>query len=74
VAAIRDALSRRAPDPEEALFAPLRRELDVRFATAGARLATAEVDAETRALLHDARIAAPLAALADAVAALDVAS
>jgi hypothetical protein len=71
VAAIRDALARRAPDPEEALFVPLRRELDARFAGAAARLATAEVDAEMRALLHEARVAHPLAALAGAVAELE---
>jgi GTP-binding protein EngB required for normal cell division/tetratricopeptide (TPR) repeat protein len=70
-AAIRDALARRAPDPEEALFAPLRRALDALHAAAAARLATAEVDAEMRALLHAERIAAPLAALASAVAALE---
>jgi tetratricopeptide (TPR) repeat protein/GTP-binding protein EngB required for normal cell division len=71
VAAIRDALARRAPDPEEALFAPLRRALDARFAAAATRLAAAETDAEMRLLLHAARVADPLAALADAVAALE---
>ena len=70
-AAIRDALTRRAPDPEEALFAPLRRSLDALHAAAAARLATAEVDAEMRALLHGERIAAPLTALAAAVAELE---
>ena len=74
VAAIRDALARRAPDPEEALFAPLRRALDARFAAAAARLAITETDAEMRALLHAARVADPLAALAEAVAALEAAS
>ena len=64
VGAIRDALVRRAPDPEQALFAPLRRELDVLFDGLGRALADAEVDAGTRAALHAARLARPLAALA----------
>ena len=70
VAAIRDALARRAPDPEEALFAPLRRELAARFHAITADLAAAEVDAETRALVHEHGLRRPLAALESALAAL----
>ena len=64
VGAIRDALVRRAPDPEEALFAPLRRELDALFDGMERELAAAETDAGTRAALHAARLTRPLAALA----------
>ena len=64
VGAIRDALVRRAPDPEEALFAPLRRELDALFDGMERDLAAAETDAGTRAALHAARLTRPLAALA----------
>ena len=71
VGAIRDALVRRAPDPEQALFAPLRRELDTLFDGLGRALADAEVDAGTRAALHAARLARPLAALAQLLDELD---
>jgi tetratricopeptide (TPR) repeat protein/GTP-binding protein EngB required for normal cell division len=71
VAAIRDALARRAPDPEHALFAPLARALDSVFADAARTLAAGELDAETRALIHAERLERPLAALADALAALE---
>ena len=55
VGAIRDALVRRAPDPEEALFAPLRRELDALFDGLGRALADAEVDAaDARAVTRHA--------------------
>ena len=64
VGAIRDALVRRAPNPEEALFAPLRRELDALFDGMERELATAATDAGTRAALHAARLTRPLAALA----------
>jgi len=64
VGAIRDALVRRAPNPEEALFAPLRRELDALFDGLARDLADAETDAATRAALHASRLARPLAALA----------
>ena len=64
VGAIRDALVRRAPDPEEALFAPLRRELDALFDGMERDLAAAETDAGTRGALHAARLTRPLAALA----------
>jgi len=63
IGAIRDALVRRAPDPEQALFAPLRRELDTLFDDLGRALADAETDAATRAALHVARLSRPLDAL-----------
>jgi tetratricopeptide (TPR) repeat protein/GTP-binding protein EngB required for normal cell division len=71
VAAIRDALARRAPDPEEALFAPLRRELAARFHAIAADIDAAAIDAEVRALVHAHGLIAPLTALAAAVQALD---
>ena len=71
VGAIRDALMRRAPDPEQALFAPLRRELEALFDAFGRALADAEIDATTRAALHAARLASPLAALAEVIDALE---
>jgi hypothetical protein len=71
VGAIRDALVRRAPDPEEALFAPLRRDLDALFDALGRDLEAAETDAQTRAALHAARLARPLAALAQTLDGLD---
>jgi GTP-binding protein EngB required for normal cell division len=71
IGAIRDALVRRAPDPEHALFAPLRRDLDVLFDDLGHTLATTETDAATRAALHAARLSRPLAALGQLIDALD---
>jgi len=71
IAAIRDALVRRAPDPEQALFAPLRRDLDALFDDLGRALAEAETDARTRDALHAARLARPLAALAQVLDDLD---
>jgi tetratricopeptide (TPR) repeat protein/GTP-binding protein EngB required for normal cell division len=71
VGAIRDALVRRAPDPEQALFAPLRRELDALFDTLASDLADAATDAATRAALHTERLARPLTALAQVIAGLD---
>jgi hypothetical protein len=71
VGAIRDALVRRAPDPEEALFAPLRRDLDALFDALGRDLEAAETDARTRAALHAARLARPLTALAQTLDELD---
>ena len=70
LAAIRDALARRAPDPEEALFSPLRRELAARFHDIAADIAAAEVDAEMRALIHEHGLQRPLAALDAALQAL----
>ena len=70
VAAIRDALARRAPDPEEALFAPLRRELTARFHAIAADITAAEIDAEMRALIHEHGLHRPLAALDAALQAL----
>ena len=70
VAAIRDALVRRAPDPEEALFSPLRRELTARFHAIAAAIAAAEVDAEMHALIHEHGLQRPLASLDAALQAL----
>jgi len=70
VGPIRDALMRRAPDPEEALFAPLGRALDEVFRHAAGALDQAEVDAELRALVHRERIVRPLDQLAEALASL----
>ena len=72
VGAIRDALVRRAPDPEQALFAPLRRELDALFDGLARALADADTDARTRAALYDVRLARPVTALAAALDALDI--
>jgi hypothetical protein len=70
IAAIRDVLLRRAPTPEEPLFTGLRRDLDGAFKDAEAALGAATADEEMRAIIHDERIARPLAALARAVDAL----
>jgi hypothetical protein len=73
IGAIRDALVRRAPDPEQALFAPLRRELDALFDDLARALTDAETDAATRAALHAERLTRPLAALGPLIDALDAA-
>jgi cellulose synthase operon protein C len=70
VAAIRDVLVRRAPDPEELLFVSLRRDLDAVFARAGADLIAEAADADMRALIQRERVARPLEAFASALAAL----
>ncbi|HZL18098.1 MAG TPA: hypothetical protein VFG23_10160, partial [Polyangia bacterium] len=70
VAAIRDVLVRRAPDPEELLFGSLRRDLDLVFARAEAALTAEAADADMRVLIHRERVARPLQAFASAVAAL----
>jgi GTP-binding protein EngB required for normal cell division len=69
-AAIRNALVRRAPDPEEVLFAELAHELGDVVRAAEADLAAAEADADIRALLREERLERPLAALRAAVAGL----
>jgi len=68
--AIRNALARRAPDPEEVLFAELRQALSAVERGAEAELAVAETDAATHRLLREERLEHPLAALREAVAAL----
>jgi len=70
IAAIRDVLVRRAPDPEESLFAGLRRDLDGAFGGAEAAITAAAADTAMRALIHDERITRPLDAFAQAVGAL----
>jgi GTP-binding protein EngB required for normal cell division/tetratricopeptide (TPR) repeat protein len=74
MAAIRDVLLRRAPAAEEVLFAGLRRDLEAAFKDAELALATAASDEGMRALIHDERIARPLAVLARAVGALATAT
>ena len=71
IGAIRDALVRRAPDPEQALFAPLRRDLDALFDDLARALADAETDAATRAALHAERLTRPLASLGQLIDDLD---
>ncbi|HVZ74676.1 MAG TPA: dynamin family protein, partial [Polyangia bacterium] len=70
-AAIRDALLRRAPDPEPTLFAPLGHALEAAHERAHAALDDDERDAEIQRLLREEHVEGPLAALARAVAALD---
>jgi hypothetical protein len=69
-AAIRDALARRTPDPEEALFTPLARDLETVFRASAARLDQAEIDAEIHALVHAEHVGRPLDALARELAAM----
>ena len=61
-AAIRGALTRRAPDPEETLFAALTRELARVRREARAALATAEAEHAIVVLAHEERVERPLAA------------
>jgi tetratricopeptide (TPR) repeat protein/GTP-binding protein EngB required for normal cell division len=67
LAAIRDALARRAPSPEAPLFATLRRELTAAFREAEAALATRAADEAMRALVHQESLARPLEALTGAI-------
>ncbi|HVW16908.1 MAG TPA: hypothetical protein VHB30_01555, partial [Solirubrobacteraceae bacterium] len=69
-AAIRNALARRAPDPERALFAQLAHDLAEAFRRAHAALDADETEASIRRLLVEERLEKPLAALAHAVAEL----
>jgi predicted Zn-dependent protease/GTP-binding protein EngB required for normal cell division len=70
IAAIRDVLVRRAPDPEVPLFAGLRQDLDAVFQTAESDLTSAAADTAMRALIHEERVTRPLDAFARALAAL----
>jgi GTP-binding protein EngB required for normal cell division len=70
IGAIRDALVRRAPAPEEPLFLGLRRDLEAAFRDARAELDRAGSDTVMRALIHDERVGQPLEALAAAIGAL----
>ncbi|HVU51762.1 MAG TPA: dynamin family protein, partial [Polyangia bacterium] len=65
--AIRNALARRAPDPERALFAPLARELAEVVRRGHAALDEEETEADIRLLLREERLVRPLAALERAV-------
>jgi Flp pilus assembly protein TadD/GTP-binding protein EngB required for normal cell division len=71
--AIRNALSRRAPDPERALFAPLARELAEVVRHAHGALDDDEIETDIRRLLREEHLDAPLAALERAVGALGAA-
>jgi Flp pilus assembly protein TadD/GTP-binding protein EngB required for normal cell division len=62
-AAIRQALMRRAPDPELVLFGALTRELAATFRQAHDALDVEERDAEIRRLLREENVERPLAAL-----------
>ena len=72
IAAIRDVLVRRAPDPEEPFFAGLRRDLDAVFNDAETTIAASAGDATMRALIHDERMERPLEALARAFETLKI--
>jgi tetratricopeptide (TPR) repeat protein/GTP-binding protein EngB required for normal cell division len=61
--AIRNALARRAPDPEHALFALLARELAEVVRGAHAALDAEETDAEIHQVLREEHLEHPLAAL-----------
>jgi tetratricopeptide (TPR) repeat protein/GTP-binding protein EngB required for normal cell division len=66
-AAIRNALARRAPDPESALFATLARDLDAVCREGEAGLDAAEAEASIHRLLREERLDAPLYELGRAV-------
>jgi tetratricopeptide (TPR) repeat protein len=68
--AIRNALAKRAPDPEAALFTPLGRALDHTYRDAARALDAAQVDAAISALAVDERLVRPLGQLGQAVDAL----
>jgi tetratricopeptide (TPR) repeat protein/GTP-binding protein EngB required for normal cell division len=72
--AIRNALARRAPDPERALFSALTRDLGEVFRRAHAAVDDEAVSADIRQLLLEERFERPLAALERAVAELDAAN
>jgi tetratricopeptide (TPR) repeat protein len=67
LSAIRNALARRAPDPEEALFRALDRDVGALFRRARHDLTAAETADAIRALIRHERLERPLAALAQAV-------
>jgi GTP-binding protein EngB required for normal cell division/Tfp pilus assembly protein PilF len=71
LAAIRNALARRAPDPEEALFRALDREVAQVFRDTRRDLDHAETATGIRALLRRERVERPLDQLARAIAALE---
>jgi tetratricopeptide (TPR) repeat protein/GTP-binding protein EngB required for normal cell division len=70
LAAIRNALARRAPDPEEVLFRALDRDTGLILAASRRDLDRAEATGAIGALLRSERVERPLAQLADAVEAL----
>ncbi|HEV3032917.1 MAG TPA: hypothetical protein VG319_14810, partial [Polyangia bacterium] len=62
-AAIRNALARRAPDPEGALFGALARDLTDALRSAHRALDDEEADAAIRRLLFEEHLERPIAAL-----------
>ena len=68
--AIRNALARRAPDPEEVLFRALDRETGLSLADARRDLDRAEAAAAIGALVRGERVERPLEQLAEAIEAL----
>jgi Flp pilus assembly protein TadD/GTP-binding protein EngB required for normal cell division len=70
-AAIRQALARRAPDPERALFGALARELAEVVRRAHDAIAEEESEADVRRLLHEEHVERPLAALGGALRPLE---
>ena len=68
--AIRGALGRWSPDPEESLFGPVERLIDTFAARAYSDLDERQQRAEIAALMRREHVLEPLARLADAIAAL----
>jgi tetratricopeptide (TPR) repeat protein/GTP-binding protein EngB required for normal cell division len=66
-AAIRTALTRRAPDPEHVLFGSLAQDLAAAHRRAHVELDAAESEATIRAMLREEHLERPLAALGRAV-------
>ena len=71
IAAIAEAIRRHAPDPEQPLFAPLKRDLTQILRRAEDELAASELDAHMKTLLHYERRLRPLELLARALAAME---
>jgi tetratricopeptide (TPR) repeat protein/GTP-binding protein EngB required for normal cell division len=69
--AIKNALARRAPDPEAVLFAELAHDLLAVHRRAEVELDAAEADASVRRLLREERLELPLAALGRALEAFN---
>jgi len=67
LAAIRNALARRAPDPEAALFGKLAGELTRLYRVARVELDAAETNAAIAAIMREERLTRPLELLAQAV-------
>jgi hypothetical protein len=68
--AIRNALARRAPDPEDVLFRVLDRETGIALKDARRELDRADAAAAIGSLVRGERVERPLAQLAEAIEAL----